>query len=229
MASPMSSDEPNTRGAENVLTVWLATGLSSSGLDSRKLSPTDQDRLQRLRSPRKRSEFELSRALLQSLQLEDALHSTSHSGGIAAVGTIAGARALGIDLETHKPRDVVSLSRFAFHPDEANALAEHSNPTHLFYSLWVLKEACAKALNLELADALAHCVFRIDKEIAAGELPTDERWQACVWRVRPNMSLGAVVIGSKREVTVTKVEWPANSAGDWTRIVSLSGDGATAP
>jgi phosphopantetheinyl transferase len=222
----MSSDEQGRRGPTSALAVWLATQ-TSSRFDPAVLTPDEHLRYRRLRSSRKRKEFELSRALLHSLGPSTGIRSVSHSGGYAAVAT-SRARALGIDIESHRPRDVISLAQFAFHPDEATALAKHPKALECFYSLWVLKEACAKALRLELLDALRTCVFTIEDEISAGALPTRQPWQAYVWRVRPEMSLGVVVLGAKQPLQVEQLEWPQASAGAWLQTVSLAGGVATA-
>ncbi len=233
----MSPDVPNQRErtehvsgpsiGDDALTVWLATK-SASGFDPQLLTPAELTRYRRIRSPLKRTEFEISRTLLYSLRLDTPIRSLSHSGGMVAFGACPAASALGIDIEVHKPRDVISLAQFAFDPAEAEAVAAHTNAMELFYSLWVLKEASAKALRLDLTHALRHCVFHIEDGIVAGNLPTNLPWRAFVWRARPNAALGAVVIGAQK-IAINTTEWPSGSPAAWRRIVSLAGDGASAP
>jgi hypothetical protein len=232
----MSPDLPNQRDrtervsienvGEDALSVWLATE-SAAGFDPQLLTPAELMRYRRIRSPLKRTEFEISRTLLYSLRLDTPIRSLSHSGGMVAVGACPCATALGIDIELHKPRDVVSLAQFAFDPAEAQAVAVHTKPSDLFYSLWVLKEASAKALGLELTRALRQCVFRIEDAIVAGNLPTRAPWRAFVWHARPDASLGAVVVGAPN-IKINTIEWPSGSPAIWRRIVSLAGGDANA-
>ena len=208
------------------LQIWLATELDAS-FDPAILTPAELARYGRLRSPRKRKEFELSRTLLHRLRPTKTTISLSHSAGLVALAIGDPAVAIGIDIEIHKSRDVISLARFAFDPEEGADLARQPNAVQLFYDLWVLKEACAKALRLPLVDALRTCVFTIENRIIGGLLPTAEPWRAYVWHPRPNLSLGVVVVGSEGPVTVRQAEWPAGVPASWPATAAVAGGGAT--
>ena len=222
----MSSDTRSAIQSGPALEIWLATRLDTA-FDEAMLTPDEHARYRRLRSPRKRKEFELSRTLLHRLAPTTKTFSLSHSGGLAALALDRSGRAFGMDLEVHKARDVISLARFAFDPEEAAALARHPTALQLFYDLWVLKEACAKALGLNLVDALRECVFRIEDGIVGGRLPTRTEWRAYVWRARPDISLGAVVLGSEQPFSVRQIEWPMESAASWLETATAAGGGAT--
>jgi phosphopantetheinyl transferase len=221
----MSSDEQHATGGGDALEIWLASAMDSP-FDAATLTADDDARYRRLRSPRQRKEFELSRSLLRRFVSGNKTLSVSHSGGLAAVAACAPGIALGIDIEVHKARDVISLAQFAFDPDEADALARHPDALDRFYELWVLKEAGAKALGLQLVEALRRCVFRIDNTIVGGSLPTDEPWQASVWRARPDLSLGLVVVGVQERRMIHAFESPADMPGHWAQTVSVAGGGA---
>jgi phosphopantetheinyl transferase len=222
----MSSDTRSAIQSGPALEIWLATRLDTA-FNVAMLTQDEQSRYRRLRSLRKRKEYELSRTLLRRLGPTTKAFSLSHSGGLVAVALDRSGRAFGIDLELHKDRDVISLARFAFHAEEAAALAQHPNALQLFYDLWVLKEACAKALGLNLVDALRECVFRIEDGIVGGRLPTRAAWRAYVWRARPDLSLGAVVLGSEQPFSVRHIEWPQESAASWLETATAAGGGAT--
>ena len=86
----------------------------------------------------------------------------SHSGGFAALLTGCRGRA-GVDLEWVRPRDVESLADLAYSPEEC-AWLRGLDPVARqagFVELWVLKEAAAKALGLDLFTALRRCTFEI--------------------------------------------------------------------
>jgi phosphopantetheinyl transferase (holo-ACP synthase) len=220
------SDNTQTAVPRHALEIWLAA-TSDDEFDLSILTPEEHSRYCRLRSPRKRNEFALSRTLLRRLAPTAKAVSISHSRGYAAVATSPLGTSIGIDLEVHKPRDVISLARFAFHPDEARALSQRSNALELFYELWVLKEACAKALGLQLVDALRDCVFCIEDGIVSGTLPVSAPWHAYVWRVRHDASLGAVIVGSERRLAIQQIEWPAGLPVDWLQTVTVAGGVAT--
>lgn len=207
------------------LQIWLAAELDAA-FDPAILSAAESERYRHLRSPRKRKEFELSRTLFHQLAPTHRSTSLSHSGGLVALAISEPTFAIGVDIETHKPRDVISLARFAFGRDEAEALAELPNASESFYALWVLKEACAKALSLPLVEALKTCVFRIEDRIISGVLPTAHCWRAYVWHPRPDVSLGAVAIGAREPITVQLSEWPASS-GSWPVAATVAAGAAT--
>ncbi|MFD2264641.1 4'-phosphopantetheinyl transferase family protein [Lacibacterium aquatile] len=75
--------------------------------------------------------------------------SLSHSGDWVAVAT-AEQGALGIDIESHRPRNFKKLSAYAFGLQEQKVAAEGADA---FYRLWVLREARSKATGAGIAEA----------------------------------------------------------------------------
>jgi phosphopantetheinyl transferase len=209
------------------LDIWLTSAAAPAHFDSDKLSCVEQARFEQIRSRRRRKAFELSRGLLQALPPPDRPQSLSHSGSFAAVARCPVGLSVGVDVEAHGVRDVISLSRFAFHEAEADAIAAAKDSLALFYALWVLKEAAAKALNLQLIQALKQCVFMPEPAQWQGTLPTDQPWRAHLWRPRAALSLAAVIIGRAEVLRTRTIEVPANDVA-WAEIVTLAGAGASA-
>ena len=131
----------------------------------------------RERGSQRRADFEVSRALLSSAGVGTAAHSMSHSREHAALLIAPTGWRIGVDLEINRPRDVLRLARFAFDEREVRALeaATPESRQALFHTLWTLKESFAKALQLDLVDALRQCVFWIDDNEWRGLVPTG-RW-----------------------------------------------------
>jgi phosphopantetheinyl transferase (holo-ACP synthase) len=209
------------------LDIWLTSDAAPAHFDSDKLSCGEHARFGQIRSRRRRKAFELSRGLLQALPPPDRPQSLSHSGSFAAVARCPVGLSVGVDVEAHRIRDAISLSRFAFHEAEADAVAAVKDPLSLFYALWVLKEAAAKALDLQLIHSLRECVFMPEPAQWRGILPTRRPWRAHVWQPWAGLSLAAVVIGKEGALRTRTLEGPANEV-PWAEIVSLSGGGATA-
>lgn len=152
------------------------------------LDPVERVRLDRLRFASDRHLFLVSHALLrcvlglslgrepESLGFERGVHgkpqlsdpdaasaslafNLSHSGGHAVVAVRAGAAAIGVDIESHRPgRRFDALAQRYFSVEEVAALrAMHDDArSERFYDLWTLKEAYLKArgtgLQLPLGD-----------------------------------------------------------------------------
>lgn len=114
----------------------------------------------------------------------------SHSRGYVAYLCNAKSNS-GIDIEWIGKRDVLALARFAYSPQETRvleALAEAERMAR-FTELWVLKEAAAKALGLDLFTALAQCAFEIADGLIVGRVPAAGTWQASVCAPRPECRL----------------------------------------
>lgn len=198
--------------------LWLATPAAAALFRAQALSDAERERYARLSSERRRRDFAASRALLTHLgEAPAALTSLSHSREHACVLRKPGAFALGADLEWHARRNVLALARFAFSPQEAEQLArfDETGRTRLFYSLWVLKEAAAKALRLPLLDALRRCTFALEDTTLIGELPTSTPWSAYLFAPREDFSLGIVMLGSWRWPRPRLAEWPVRASGAW--------------
>jgi phosphopantetheinyl transferase len=85
--------------------------------------------------------------------------SVSHSGDIVMCALSAHG-AIGVDVETGRPRSLESVAQRYFTPEEARWVAAEPEPR--FRLLWVLKEAYLKALGVGLAGGLSTLECRIE-------------------------------------------------------------------
>ena len=147
----------------------------------------------------------------------------SHAGGYA--GYLCGATpSAGIDLEWIRPRDVLALAKFAYAAEEAQyieALADADRGA-AFINLWVLKEAAAKVLDLDLLTALARCRFMIRDAHIEGQLPRAGSFTAWLYAPHPLLRLAVLSFGDDAEPA--HVEWPVGTAGaatvHWPTVAS---------
>lgn len=220
----------NGQSADTRLTLWLGLPTAREHFDPSALSAADRTRLDNYRSSRRRADFEVSRALLAAVDVGTAAHSLSHSAGHAALLIAPNGWRIGVDLEIKRPRDVLKLARFGFHEDEVCALesAAPESRLALFYTLWTLKESFAKALQLELIDALRQCVFWNDGRNWQGRVPTGSAWSASVFQPRPDIFVAAAWIGSNEAVPLEQWEWPPERRGDWPVIAACASAPSTA-
>lgn len=149
--------------------MWLGSPAAALQFDIDGLSPDERVRYDGLKGERRRREFAVSRALrrtaLGSSSGDSAQPSSlSHSGGWAAVARAAPGCQIGVDLEFHRPRNLLGIARFAFDPAEIAMIEAHppQQQHEVFFTLWTLKESMAKALGLPLLAAARQCVFTLD-------------------------------------------------------------------
>jgi phosphopantetheinyl transferase len=98
----------------------------------------------------------------------------------------------------------------------------------MFYELWTLKEAFAKALRLPLVDALRQCRFVDARFDRRADVPTTRHWRATVFAPRPQLRLAVARVADAQEhldAPLDTLEWPRPRTGEWTVVRSLSGDG----
>lgn len=156
--------------------------------------------------------FSLSRRLLRRVAAPvDASISLSHSTGHAALVVGPPNHAIGVDIEPHRARNVLSIAQFAFDPHEVATLQSLPSPQRerWFYSLWVMKEALAKALELELIDALRQCVFvpRGEEQGWLGRIPTRHPWSVALYEPLAGWSLAFAQVGEPLDNPVRTFEW----------------------
>ena len=210
--------------------LWLASPGAIAAFRSDRLSPTDQARHERIRGQKRRTDFEVSRALLQGLDLEATVSPMlSHSGGHAAIAQLEPSGlplAIGIDLERRARRDDQSLARFAFSEEEFANLAElrDDERQRRFYTLWTLKEATAKLLGAPLTDALRQCVFVQRDGSWDARIPTSAPYSAFVFEPRPDLSLAVAILGSASLPTIRLLEWPSRAEVRWPVVAQVSRD-----
>jgi 4'-phosphopantetheinyl transferase len=174
----------------------IAFAESGPDLPQRFLSAAEFERAEVYKSPQRRNQFLLSRALLRALLerhtgrpaqsftirsdergkphcVDGPAIGISHSRNIVACAVTTDG-AIGLDLEfPGRHRDTSAIARRYFSPMEADWLA--SQPADRFFMLWVLKEAWLKALGTGIAgglDSLQCSVSppRIDAMARTGEL-----------------------------------------------------------
>jgi phosphopantetheinyl transferase len=209
--------------------LWLGLPAAREYFDPATLSEADRTRFAALRGARRRADFEVSRALLAFVDSSAPERSLSHSAEYAALFIAPAGCSAGVDLEMERPRDVIRLARFAFHESEALAFeaAPQAERLPLFYTLWTLKEAFAKALQLPLIDALRRCVFWREAGEWRGKVPTESAWSAMVFQPRPQLFLAAALVGRNRFPQVAQREWPPERNADWP-VIALAGAPASA-
>lgn len=193
------------------LQLWLASPQGLRHFDPATLTASDRRRFDAMRNPRRREEFAVSRALLAHAGIAAPSLSLSHSGGHAALVWGPADCEVGVDLEQHRPRDAASIAQFAFSRAESDALLALTSlqRERMFYSLWVMKEAMAKALQLPLLAALRSCVFRWHGGWS-GAVPTQRPWSLIVLEPRPGMSLAVACVGDDGAAAfgLEILEWP---------------------
>ena len=152
--------------------------------------------------------------------------SLSHSGGCAAIAIAPAGCLAGVDIEVTTPRDVQSISRFAFAPDETRELLALAEPeaTERFYILWTLKEAFAKALGIPLLAAMRDCSFSNRDGRWTARVPAAAPWRGIVFAPRPALTLAAVIIGSNDTRCDDWIcrEWPGTARGSWRCLATLA-------
>ncbi len=207
------------------LALWFGTPAAQDYFDPASLTEADRVRRTARRNSRRQQEFKVSRAL-KAFALGGAAQSLSHSGGHAALLTASSKLPIGVDLEVIRPRDVLRIARFSFSQAEVDALEASPAGTRdeLFYTLWTMKEALAKALRLELVDALRQCVFAPGGSIWRGSAPTRSPWSVQVFQPRAGFLLAAASVGTDTPPSLQMWQWPPLLAATWPPIVC-----ATAP
>lgn len=200
--------------------LWLGLPTARRHFDPSVLSAEDHARYVNNRGARRRADFEVSRALLAFADVGTSAHSLSHSVEHAALLVAPVGCRIGVDLESNRPRDVLRLARFAFHERELAALEATPDEARstLFYTLWTLKESFAKALQLDLVDALRRCVFWREDGEWRGTVPTTEAWSAAVFQPRPHFMLAVACVGAEDLPPFQQWEWPPRQRGDWPLI-----------
>lgn len=202
-----------------VVSVWLALPQSINFFDADQLNEAERERFAARRSPRRRDEFAVSRALMSHVSAPpDAATSLTHVDGLAAMACGPADSFIGVDLERHKDRDVLAIARFAFAAAESAALASMPQTQRLrhFYTLWVMKEALAKALHLSLMDALLNCVVTRTQDGWRGTVPTSHPWRLDVFEPQPDLSLAVALVGAAAiDFRMECAEWPPVSPAEW--------------
>ena len=216
-------NEPIGRFGQTEL--WFATPAAEDFFDPATLSPADQKRFSAPRGKRRQQEFKVSRALKAFTVAERAgtAFSLSHSAGHAALLLGPTTAKLGVDLEIARPRDVLRIAHDVFHESEFRALSMTGESERLrdFYTLWTLKEAFIKALDLNLFDGLRRCVFvRSALRTWRSSIPTESHWTARVYQPHADFYLAMAWIGGETQTNI--LEWPPKRPAQWPLIAAAT-------
>jgi 4'-phosphopantetheinyl transferase len=140
---------------------------------------------------------------LESPARPDLRFNLSHSGGLAALGVVAGVE-IGVDIEAVRPVEAAVAERF-FAPGERRALAGLQGEAWMrgFHRCWTRKEAVIKAMG----DGLAAPLDAFEVTLGAGEpaavlsarapVPAAAGWTLLSFEPRPDLQ-GAVALRSPR-------------------------------
>jgi phosphopantetheinyl transferase len=207
------------------LQLWLAAPGAAQHFDPAQLADDERDRYARLRRPARRQEFAVSRALRARVRrdaCQPASESLSHSGGYAALARAHPDLRVGVDLEVHQPRDVLATARTAFSESEAHALAAAASRdrAQLFYAMWTVKEALAKALQLPLLEALRSCTLTIDGPQWQVRAPTRAAGYVAVYQPMIELTLAVACIGEP--VPIETWSWPPQQPAAWPLIATIA-------
>jgi hypothetical protein len=209
--------------------VWLATPDAAQRLDPATLDDADSAAWAAIHTSRRRQDWASSRALRGAVRVTgQQASSRSHSHGFAALALAPASVTVGVDLEWLAPRDFLALADIAYSADECGHLASLEDPSDLgsaFYELWTLKEAFAKALQLQLADALRLCRFIDCSGARRAEIPTTQSWRATVFAPRPQLRLAVVRLHESPTPIcelVNTMEWPLPRAREWPIVLDLA-------
>jgi phosphopantetheinyl transferase (holo-ACP synthase) len=214
------------------LELWLGGGAAAQHFDPTDLAGPERARWARLRRPERRQEFAVSRALRAHARTgrpQSASESLSHSGGFAAFARAHPALRIGVDLELHRARDGLAIARNTFAESEARALEAHASPQRerLFYAMWTVKEALAKALQLPLLEALRCCEVSVADQVWRARIPTSAAGCIRVYEPQPNLTLAVACIGGTPAFEIW--DWPPRAPASWPLIAAISLAGAGAP
>lgn len=214
------------------LQLWLATPEAAQHLDPARLTAEERDRMARLRRQVRRQEFAVSRALrahLRQFAPPPASESLSHSGGYAALAQAHVALRLGVDLELHRHRDVLATARMAFGDSEVRALQAAAGPERerLFYAMWTVKEALAKALQAPLLEALRSYELAMSGPAWQVRLPIATAGCVAVYQPRAELTLAVACIGAA--MSIETWVWPPRQPAAWPLIAAIGLAAAGAP
>lgn len=212
-----------TAAAAGRVELWLAQPAARARFDAGLLEPAERAHWHQMKTERRRQDWETSRALLQHRAIASAERaSLSHSAGFAALAVTAAPMNIGVDVEVCRPRRFTDLARVAFATAEIellDSLGDDDARCAVFYELWTLKEACAKALDLPLTDALGRCCFAgwFGGGAAAHDaVPCATAWSAQLYAPQPSLRLAVVVVGATAgDGEVTLHEWPGEAHPHW--------------
>ena len=215
--------------------VWLATPEAAALFDPSRLDSVDHAQWAAIQTRRRQVDWASSRALLDAVPIGgDQNRSLSHSHGFSALALVPAAGGVGIDVEWQAARDFKGMASIAYSDAERDYLESLESTEDLsatFYLFWTLKEAFAKALGLQLADALSQCCFVDSSGTRRAEIPTTQSWRAMVFAPRPQLRLAVVRTHEPADHIlgpVDTMEWPQSRTREWPLVLDLASSGSHA-
>lgn len=207
--------------------LWLALPEAAREFCADALSVQEAARFAGMKHAARRRDFMVSRSLQHYLQLRELpIGRRSHSDGHAALLHWDAPTRAGVDLEKHSPRRLADLARFGYSAAEAQMIESRSpaEQTRLFYALWTLKEAAAKALGLPLLEAIRTCTFIETGGVLQGSLPIAAPWTARVFEPLAGFSLAVVCLDVDRHPDLRVGLWPSDAPGAvWPEPLRVAG------
>jgi hypothetical protein len=208
------------------LELWLATPDAAQHFDPAQLTDEDRDRRARLRRPMRSQEFSVSRALRSHARQHGARsaasESMSHSGGYAALARVQSAVRIGVDLELNRARRTLASASTVFTRSEMRALeaAADQDRERLFYTIWTVKEALAKVLQLPLMEALRSCEVLVDGPEWRVRSPVPGAGHVVLYQPRAELTLAVAWLGA--QLPIETWCWPPQQPASWPLIAAIS-------
>lgn len=213
----------------SVVVAWLAPPAARCLFDAGLLDDLQRSAWAAVRTERRRRDFEVSRALWTAVKPESApTWSLAHSDGYAAIAT-GTSGSLGIDIERCRPREAVGMAEAAFTAAEASYVASATSSeaqVNAFHEVWVLKEACAKALRMPLMTILRQTDFGpalSSRAGGAGPMLDGRKWSAWVYEPRIGLRLAIFLADVDADNSPRQHEWPVDASREWRPLHALTG------
>lgn len=210
--------------------LWLAPLQIAEGFDPMQLTATDHARWAGFHSARRQQEFLAGRALLAAMPAPEQPRCLSHGHGWVAAGRAPTPLQVGVDLEPVQARDWATIAaRHYTATEQAQLAAAPDEPTRLtlFHTLWTVKEAAIKALNLEFHSSLQRIGLHHDQGRWQLQAPTDLAWRLRVYEPLPDWRLSLVLFGPADALAALPEPacrvWPSTTAADWPLLLAADG------
>lgn len=208
--------------------LWLAPVQIAEGFDPTQLTSADHTRWAGFRSTRRQQEFLAGRALLAVMPQADHPRCLSHGHGWVAAARAPLPWRVGVDLEPVQARDWSSIATRHYTTGEQALLAalpDESERLAWFHTLWTVKEAAIKALNLDFHSSLQRIGLHHDEQGRWRlQAPTDLAWRLRVYAPEPDWRLSLVLFGPADGLPALpeaeRRTWPEVGPATWPLLLS---------
>lgn len=210
--------------------LWLAPLDIADEFEPKKLDTADRERHAGFRSARRQREFLSGRALLAAMPQPQHTRCLSHGHGWVAAARAPLPYRVGVDLEPIRARDWATIAArhyTALEQEWLAAIAEPAEQLAWFHTLWTVKEAAIKALNLEFHSNLHRIGLHHEQGCWQLEAPTDLAWRLRVYTPMPDWRLSLVLFGPTDDLlAVPEAElcsWPDVGPATWPVLLAADG------